>query len=437
MHKKSIKIVMFFLFFTSICEISYSNEIISFEETIQRALIHSFDLKITNLDLAIKNNDVTKAFMSRFPELTASLSSNFTEQLDDKQSYYNPDSNEFDSDNQNYGNLVSLDLSYTISDYIRLKKIYELSLLEKEITQASKLDIVKKIKLQTLFRFTDALLLSEEIKIQTQKVPVYEKLINNFRRTIKAGINSSLEMISLNREVLKNEYEILLLKNKYQAVLEDLSLITGEKYPVNEVAWAMLKCGENLIHDLDVRSQPEILLHQKNIEKKSTEVSIIQSELFPKVNLKLNYKYYDNDPDDYGKSFGNIDDKSYTIGLFVLIPFTEATKNYYSYKNGKHEVKKAKIQLDKEISDLESQFNKYQKEYYSLLKMLALDEQSLDLIDQNIAMLNRLENEKLINEKELLEKELSLLDEKIKTTKGLINKSSFIKRFEILSKGRI
>ncbi|MBU2430389.1 MAG: hypothetical protein KKH99_06830, partial [Proteobacteria bacterium] len=78
-----------------------------------------------------------------------------------------------------------------------------------------------------------------------------------------------------------------------------------------------------------------------------------------------------------------------------------------------------------------------QKEYYSLLKMLALDEQSLDLIDQNIAMLNRLENEKLINEKELLEKELSLLDEKIKTTKGLINKSSFIKRFEILSKGRI
>jgi len=72
-----LRFVPFFLILL-IGKLSIASEIVNFDQVLNKAIEHSFDLRAANIDFEIKNNDTIQAFVSRFPELSFNFTSGYT-----------------------------------------------------------------------------------------------------------------------------------------------------------------------------------------------------------------------------------------------------------------------------------------------------------------------------------------------------------------------
>lgn len=415
------------------CPVAVAGQKVSFESVAEDAIAHSHELKAAEYDYQIKKNNVEQESLSRFPEVSLSVNSVFSEQLKDKDSYFFSDDNAFSSDNQRYGNTLSFDLSYVVFDYDQRKKKHNLSIIEEKIARIVKFETIQKLKLQILSLYSQARAFSTEIKLQQDKLKIYNEMIKNLEKKARSGISSELDLIVRQKKRLDIERDVLILNQQYMQVLADLMFLTGKNYSPDITEFVELDNADTVFLEFDPQSQPELLIREQELEMKKTQQEIIKAEFFPKLNFKANYKYYGSDPDRYGRSLENVNDESYYAGLFTSVALIKSYKNYYAYKSGKQEIKKAETLLAEKRAELKNQFQKYRNEYYFLLKRLSLDKENLSLIDKKLKMLDRLENERLIDREQLLEQKIALIDEKINTRKDIITKSSAIKRLEIIA----
>ena len=180
-------------------------ETLTYDGVLKQAINNSFDLKISNLDIAISKADLKAEKADLFPILSIQANTEYNNGLGNTMNNVGYVGGTVITSQTQFRNMGSLGLQYNLFDFgARGKKILisEKDLAQKEVMYDLQL---KDLKLKILSLYTKSLQYSEDLKLKSEILSVYEEIFNAKERLFKAGLNDKTLASSISSAVL-NEY---------------------------------------------------------------------------------------------------------------------------------------------------------------------------------------------------------------------------------------
>lgn len=433
---------------------------LSFDDALSQAIKNSYDLKIAEVDVGISEAGVKEARSEYFPTITLGYNAGYDKDLTDGSSTITPVGDSIILNNTRYQNSASASLQYNLFDFgVRGKK---LKIAKKDKTQKETAYLIdmRDLRLRLANIYTDALLNYKEYKTNQELLTLNNELFTMQERLFAAGKAPKTEMVEQALRVARITGKIDSIRNEYQKKLEDLSFYTGQEYNLDDLELVYLEepeiepvslgVSEEDIQDLadnqspkleieavktdflDLEKLPEYKYYQLEIEKKEAELSILNRQRLPHFKFSTNYYFYGTDKDDYWSTFSDFEDTNLSFRISSTLPVFTGFKNTAQRKKTKLEIEKLKIQRNKKLEELKNYYKKMYQEAADYERVLSNQEKALHLVEEKIAMLDRLDRQKLIDKLTYLEEKAGLTSQKLELEKVKINNNANVYKLYVL-----
>lgn len=416
-----------------------------FEEVLKQAVENSYDLQISKIDVGISEAGVKEARAEYFPVISLNYNAGYDRDLSDGGSTITPVGDSILLNNTRYQNSASASLQYNLFDFgVRGKK---LKIAKKDRTQKQtrySMDM-RDLKLQLADTYTQSLLKYREYLVNKQLLSLNTELFDMQERLYDAGKASKTNVIEQALKVARITNKIDTIRTEYRKNLEDLSFFTGEKYNIENLELEYFKepgfepvnlktyraeAIKNTV--LDLENLPEYKYYQLEIEKKQAELSILNRQRLPHFKFYTNYYLYGTDKDDYWGTLGDIEDTNLSFRIATTLPVFTGFKNTAQRERAKLEIERLKKQQEKKLKEVEIFYQKMRRESEDYKTVLSNQENSLALVKEKIAMLERLNEQKLIDKISYIEQKTDLISQKLELERVKINNNANEYKLHIL-----
>ena len=427
-------------------------ETLSFNDVVKKAINNSYDLKVAKVDVAISEAGIKEARSEYFPVINLGYNAGHDRDLSNGGSTITPVGDSILLNNTRYTNSASAGLQYNLFDFgVRSKK---LKIAKKDKTQKqTRYSInMRDLKLELVDIYTKTLQNFREYKANKELLNLNSELFNMQERLFKAGKKDRTDVVEQAIKVATITNKINAIRSEYQKNLEDISFYTGEEYNIDTLEPdylekpgfepVNLETKETAITDLvnnqnpklqieavktdflDIENLPEYKYYRLEIEKKQAELVILNRQRLPHFRFYTNYYLYGTDKGNYFDTFGDFEDTNLSFRISSTLPIFTGFKNTAQRQKTELEIERLKLLQDKKVEEMKSYYQKMYQESRDYSNVLSDQEKSLELVEEKIAMLDRLNEKELIDKLTYLGQKADLITQKLELEKVKINNSA-------------
>jgi len=432
-------------------------ESLSYKNILLKAIENSYDLKLTSKDISISKASLKEAKSDYYPTIKTGFNSEYTNDLKNGTGIVSIGGT-FIPPNTMFQNMLSVNMNYNLYDFgVRGKKV---SIAKKDVTEKAVTykQTLRELKMNIVDLYTQALLCYKEMKIKQDTLTVDRELFNMKERLYDAGAVSKVDIANEAIKVAKLVDDIDVMKIRLKNILEDISFYTREKYtsenlevldfdednivPVNNITppvpgiyqlQAEKKDIIELPEQYDFKKSEEYQIYQLEIEKKKAELSILQRQRLPQFGFYTNYILYGSQRSNVGDAFKDLEQTNVSFGISSSLPVFDGFKNQAQRKKTELEIARLEIERDKKVAELTSKYEKLHKTNIYYNEEIKAQENLLAKVNDKLDMIDKLDQQKLVNKTDVLQNKEELLSQKLELEKTLTNKISNFKKLQIMS----
>lgn len=431
-------------------------ETLNYQNTLERAISNSFDLKMAAVDISISKAQLKIARADLYPTLSAQLNTEYNKDLTGGTGSFAYAGNTMISPYTQFRDMSYLMLSYNLFDFgVTGKKIHiaKKEIEQKEISYEIQL---KELKLKVLDLYSKAQQHNQEIFVKSQVLSVYEKIFNNKERLFESGVSDKISIMDEAVKIARAMNDIEESKRELKNILFDLSSFTREDYDTNALEIMGLEDNENKEEDIvlvsysnilesnvekkeydlsfDAQASLESKFYDLEIDKKKAELSILKKQLFPAFRFYTGYSLYGQNPNNYLASYKDIGQRSYTIGVSSTYVFFDGFKNRASREKTNLEIEKLQYEKERKLNELQKQYEKTFLSYETYNNELKFKKDLLFSVKDKLNALERMSANGLVGQNDLLTVKADLLMQEFELEQNIINISSKIEEIRIMAR---
>jgi outer membrane protein len=411
----------------------FTGSTLDFESAIQAAVRHSYDVRMSLLDVGISRSGLREIRALYFPELSARFNSQHVQDMTSGVQQVTAVGTTIIVRNTLYQDSLSLNAQWSLYDFGARENRVLAAATDIPLKEAVHRQSIRDTKLKVLEIYRDLLLAANELKTKRQVLPLYKELSLTRERLYAAGLASRIEMGDEAIKVVRIVDALETLQARFVSGLKDLSYYTGHDYPTEGVEIASLtenKAGPGF----DVSRTPEHRIYELAIQKKQAEIGVIRKQLlFPQFSLYSNYILYGQNSGSYALAFRDVGPVNLYVGLMATVLFFDGFKNSAQVERARQELDRLKVERDKKLQDLITRHEKLKEEARLRAKGLENQADVEAKTQDNLTMVSRLTDEKVAEYIEFLNRKIELLTQRWEVEKSSVLKAAALREMEILS----
>lgn len=408
---------------------------INFDDVIQKAKEHSYDLKIADYNILISKQGVRSARSEYFPKLNLSAGTEYTKNFrDTRESTVMSVGDVFINPYTRYQSVMGITVGYNLFDFGVRGKNLKMAKEDVTIKELENKEKLQELNLTLLDTYTKILLTSKQIEINKEILSIEEKNLEYYERLYKAKEISKTELNDAKARVGLTKNKINDLMSIEQESLNWLSFYTGENYDINSLQVSDIKNSNfDVFAYQDYTKSVVWKIHEQNIKKKETELQIVKKNNYPKLNLYGRYYLYGSDHSSYNSSLGNIEPSNFTVGASLNMPVFDGFKNSATIEKTSLELKQLLIERDKAIAQLMTRLANMRSNLNYVESQISEDNEIMTELSDKEKSTRKLVSKKIISPIEYNNSRVELLNQEIELEKNTITKSAITKGIQILT----
>ncbi len=400
-------------------------ESLNFNDFLTAVLYNSYNLKISKIEQAITNKSIKEAQSGYYPTINAFATGERYNNLAGGNTQITAIGNEILLNRSYYQDMAALGLSYNVFDFgIRRRQIdiAKADNIQKEILLLKNTRDLKHVAIDL---YGETLNLYKILQIKSEILILQKELIKNNERLRKAGEISEIELLNRQIEASETKTEIDEIKNNLAKKLSEVSFYTKTNYNIEnliienfpqeivntDISEETIKLSAQMISFLTEKSF-EARAADLEILKKKKEYEIQKKANYPKIRFDTRYNFYGSDPNNFFNGIEDISQRSFTIRLSATMVFFDGFKNVNTIDKKELEIKKAKIDKERQIAELKKKYEQIQQDSHYALIQAENNAATLSLVNKNLENLKRLNSNGLAAREDCIKQQIELLKKK-------------------------
>ena len=408
---------------------------IDFDEVLQKAKEHSYDLKIADFQVLISKQGVKVARADYFPKLGFNMGTEYTKNFRNaRESTVVSIGDAFINPYTRFQSVMGITLTYNIFDFgVRGGglKVAKEDVVIKELAEKEKF---QELNLTLVDTYAKILLAKKQIELNKEILKLEEKNLEYKTRLYNAKELSKAEYDDAIIKVSKVKNKISELSAMMQESLNWLSFYTGEIYDINNLKVCDIKRTDFDINAFQDYTKSIIWkVHEHNIKKKELELYVQKRTNYPKINAYSKYYLYGSDQTNYPTSVGNIRPSNFSVGISLNTQLFDGMKNRANIGKVQLELQQLQVERDKAIAEFSAKLATMRSNLIYLSQQNEENDKiTKTLLDKEKAT-HRLVSKKIISPIEENDVKVSILEHNIEAEKNKITADAITKGIQILT----
>ncbi|MEI7473433.1 MAG: TolC family protein [bacterium] len=407
-------------------------ESISFEQTLDKAICNSFDIKAAKLDIGISKAEIGKAKSSYFPKLQTGFNSQYSKNLQGQNASVISVGQTTIGTIQ-YQNLAYLGLNYDLYDFGQRKGKLNMAKKDMTIKSIEAFKTKRDLTVNIIDIYTEALSSYKTITSKKAVLNSYNGLFKIKEKLYNAGKISKIDLTDSAINMAKTIDEINKEQAKLQNTLNKLSFYTNEEYNDSTKLEDYAEIPDISTTVVNLEKTPEFQQAQLEINKKKDEIEIAKKKYLPQFQLFSSYNLYGDDKNNYMKSLENIRQRALNFGFSTQMTLFDGFENMNDVKKLRLELAKLENEKNKKVAQYKNQLKSIQVDYFTMDAELKGKQQLLGNVNQKLSMIERLSGENMVEKELLFQIETELLDLKSQLEESIIRKVAAAKKIQALA----
>ena len=321
---------------------------------------------------------------------------------------------------------------------------------DKKVKQTEYIKNLRDLKIGLAEAYTKALLANRELTSNEELLALNKMLFSLYENLYTAGTVRKTDLADQAVKVAVLTNKIDDLTTEYKNAFSDLSFYTGENYttsakilnlfedeegvvPVNNIEKSAIKLEVSKSDILNIEKLPEYKEYQLQIEQKKAELSSLKRQNLPQIKFYTNYYFYGTDQGSFFDTFNDMAGKSAAFGLSTSLPVFDGFKNQAQQERAKLEMERLAVERDKKVQSVKTYYEKVYNETKDMPQKLENQATSLKLTEEKIDMLDKLNEQHLIDKISYLKQKSDLITQKFEHEKTKINSEAAAYKISILA----
>ena len=408
---------------------------INYDEILEKAQAHSYDLKIADFNVLIAKQEVRGARSEYFPKLNAIAANEYTKNFRDiRESTVMSIGESFINPYTRYQAMLGITLNYNLFDFGVRKGNLDIAkedIFIKELeTQQKRQDLT----LSLIENYSKILVTQKQININKEILALELKNLDYKTRLFNAKEISKTDLNDAKVRVNKVNKDIAELKSIKSEALSWLSFYTGEDYDADNLKIADLKKTDfDILKYNDYTNSVTWQIYEKQLKKKELELKVAKKAYLPKVNAYSRYYWYGSDHDSYGKSFDEIQPSNYSIGGSVYMPLFDGFKTSANIQKTALELKQLQVERDKSIAQLMTKVGIMRSNLMYIDEQIAINKQAISELTDKEKSVRKLVSKKVLTPIDANESKIELLEQQLELEKNEVTEVALTKGIQILT----
>lgn len=408
---------------------------IDFDTVLQKAIEHSYDLKIADFNILISKQDIRGARSEYFPKLMLNAGTEYTKNYRDNrdttvmtvgESFINPYTR--------YQSVMGITLQYNLFDFgVRRGNlnVAKEDVSVKELEQAQKF---QDLKLNIIDTYSKILILKRQIDLNNEILKYQSENKELKQRLYDAGEISKTELNDETVKVQKIEQRLNDLQSTLAESVNWLIFYTGEEYNPETLKISDMKKAE--LDDTTFSDYTKTIvwrIKEKELKKKEWEIKVAKRQNYPKINTYGRYYIYGSNPSSYNDSLGDIRPSNFTVGASVNMLAFDGMKNRANIQRKILEYKQLEVERDKAIAEFTMKLATMRSNLLYLDKQLENNNAIIKELTDKQKSVHRLVSKKLASPIDENDVTIELLEQKIEYIKNSLTSVAITKGIQVLT----
>lgn len=422
-----------------------SAKTITWETTRDQIVSHAYQVELSKIDVDISKTKILGARSEYYPKIGLYAYNEYSKYLGNKTSQVEYIGNEAIYGHDIIQNAISLGLTYNLYDFgIRGDKL-KIAKNDNKSKLGTYYKTLRDIELNAIDLYAKALSERKEIEVKSEILKIQKELYVNKDRLNASGQLDKTKVLSENIKTVELENDIEKIRNEHIKTLKDLSHITREEFSENDIIEDF--SDENIYEEgnvlhasvekndfLNIENSPEFKIYDAEIEKKKRELLITKKQNLPQFSFSTNYYLYGSDQSSFKDSWEDFGQRGLKFRLTTSLPIFDGFKNKSERDRLKLEILRLQVEKEQKISELKTSFEKITTDAEFSKRQLDNNKRMLELVLSNIAMLDRLNDNKLIDKNSYLNEKINLLKQKLDVQLAQINDYKSAYKLTVINK---
>ena len=437
------------LFFIIIITSNVSNaETIDWQSTRNQIMANAYEAKLSLVDIDISKTQIMNARSEYFPKIYLYAYNEYNKALGNDFNQTTYIGNEIIYGDNIYQNAVVLGLNYNLWDFGIRGDNLKIAKNDNAAKQAAYFKSMRDIELSAVELYAKALKEYKEILVKTEILEIQKELYSVKSRLNQAGRIDKTKAAAENIKIVELENYIDKLKNEYSKTLKDLTYYSQKEYKEDDILADfkideednfvtvnnILMAGVEETSFFNIEESPEYKIYDAEIEKKNRELAIAKKKNLPQFTFSTNYYLYGSDLSSYSHSYDNFGQRGLKFRLTTYLPIFDGLKNKSERDKLKLEIIRLEIEKEQKLADLKRNFQKIKTDADYSKRQLINNKKMLDLVESNISMLDRLDENKLIDKESYLNEKIKLLTQKFEVQSAHISDYTAAYKMNVINK---
>ena len=407
---------------------------INFEDVLQKAKEHSYDLKIADYNVLIAKQEIRGAKSEYFPKLYVGGGYEYTKNFRDiRDTTVMSIGEAFINPYTRFQSMLGITLAYNLFDFGVRGGNLKVAKEEAGLKELQALQQMQEMSLTLLDTYSKILVMSKQIELNKEILSLEERNLGMRERLFEAKEISKTELDDSKVKVAQIKAKIADLKSIRQESINWLSFYTGETYDSDN-----LKIDELKRPDFDVTEFNDYTksivwkVHEKNIKKKELELYVAKRNNYPKINAYTRYYLYGSDYSNIGRSLG-IEPSNFSVGGSFSMPIFDGFKNSANIEKTKLELKQLQVERDKAIAELMTKLATMRTNLIYLDEQITENNKAINELNDKEKSIHKLLSKQLVSPIDENDAKIELLNEKIELSKNAVTQVAITKGIQILT----
>lgn len=437
------KIYIFLILF--LIQNTVSAKTINWETTRDQIVSHAYQVELSKIDVDISKTKILGARSEYYPKIGLYAYNEYSKYLGKKVSQVEYIGNEAIYGHDIIQNAISLGLTYNLYDFgIRGDKL-KIAKNDNKSKLGTYYKTLRDIEINAIDLYAKALSEIKEIEVKSEILKIQKELYVNKDRLNASGQLDKTKVLSENIKTVELENDIEKIRNEHIKTLKDLSHITREEFSENDIIEDFndenIYEEGNVLHAsvekndfLNIENSPEFKIYDAEIEKKKRELLITKKQNLPQFSFSTNYYLYGSDQSSFKDSWEDFGQRGLKFRLTTSLPIFDGFKNKSERDRLKLEILRLQVEKEQKISELKTSYEKITTDAEFSKRQLDNNKRMLELVLSNIAMLDRLNDNKLIDKNSYLNEKINLLKQKLDVQLAQINDYKSAYKLTVINK---
>jgi outer membrane protein TolC len=413
-------------------------EKIDYQSVVDAAIVNSFDLKLTKIDVRLGDNEVLRGYSAFLPTMQAQANIEYLKDMTNGQTPVAVVGTTVIPNSTRFQNALYVGANYTMFDFGARNRLLAAAKKHRDSVRSSLAQYRRNLILDVIDQYADALSTYLALRGKLRIVDIDRELFQMKKRLFIAGRINKVEVSEAAVELARAFAEVHDLKQRLANGLRALSVHTHKDYDVEQIEVSSFSDNDLIALEkpiLLVENSPEYKMYKQSIESKRQELSALKRQRLPQFGAYSNFYMYGFNQNVWYKSFQDFRGRTLSFGISASMPIFDGFKNRLDCRQKQLEITRLEIERDKKLWELQQQHSQLRTAVGVYEKVLDSKHGLVSQGAEKVVMAKRLGDNDLIEKTDYLQHQSKLIEDELDLQRTKVQQTASQKKLKVLSEG--